>query len=347
MTPAKLPSKINFCQASNLALDWALANDPTVFLLGEDIADEEGGGVLTVTRGLSTRHGTERVRSTPISEQAIVGAAIGASLVGMRPVAEIMMMDFAMVAMDQIVNHAAKLRFMSGGQTFVPITLRMASGVGGGTGGQHADMYEAMFAHVPGLKVAVPSTPADAYGLLLSCIFDNDPCIFVENFVSMFAHTSSMPEPGYRVPLGKANVEREGADVSVIGYGHPLVDVRKVADKLQLEGISVEIVDLRTVAPLDMDTVLTSVEKTGRAVVIHEAVKSFGVGAEVSARIAESLLGRLKAPVQRIGGRNSPVPFSRPLEQAYMWNAEEIERAIRLTLRSDVPLNPSEASITV
>lgn len=328
------PKKINFCQASNLALDWALENDPSVFLLGEDIADEEGGGVMTVTRGLSTKYGTERVRSTPISEQAIVGAAIGAGMVGMRPVAEIMMMDFAMVAMDQIVNHAAKLRYMSGGQTFVPITLRMTSGVGGGTGGQHADMYEAMFAHVPGLKIAIPSTPADAYGLLLSCIFDNDPCIFVENFVSMFAHNSPMPEPGARIPLGKANIEREGTDVSVIGYGHPLVDVRKVADKLQAEGISVEIVDLRTIVPLDIDTVMASVKKTGRAVIVHEAVKNFGVGAEISARISESLLSSLKAPVHRIGGKNTPVPFSRPLEKLYMWSGDEIEAAVRSTLAS-------------
>ncbi|MEM5449360.1 MULTISPECIES: alpha-ketoacid dehydrogenase subunit beta [Paraburkholderia] len=332
MTQKRIPTKINFCQASNLALDWALANDPSVFLLGEDIADEEGGGVMTVTRGLSSRYGTERVRSTPISEQAIVGAAIGASLVGMRPVAEIMMMDFALVAMDQIVNHAAKLRYMSGGQTYVPITLRMTAGVGGGTGGQHADMYEAMFAHVPGIKIAIPSTPAEAYGLLMSCIFDNDPCIFVENFVSMFAHTSPTPEPGIRIPLGKANVEREGKDVSVIGYGHPLVDVRKVAEKLETEGITVEIVDLRTVVPLDMDTVLTSVAKTGRAVIIHEAVRNFGVGAEVSARINEQLMGCLKAPVERIGGRTTPVPFSRPLEKLYMWSVEEIEAAVRRTL---------------
>lgn len=333
MTAARTPSKINFAQASNLALNWAMANDPEVFVLGEDVADDQGGGVLTVTKGLSATYGVERVRSTPISEQAIVGAAIGAAIAGMKPVAEIMMMDFAPVAMDQIVNHAAKLRYMSGGQTSVPITLRMAAGVGGGTGGQHSDMYEAWFAHVPGIKVVVPSTPADAYGLLLGCIFDPDPCIFVENFVSMFNNHSPMPAVGEKIALGRAHVERAGTDVSVIGYGHPLIDVRRVADALAKDGISVEIVDLRTVAPLDFETVLTSVEKTGRAVIIHEAVRNFGVGAEISARISEKLLGRLKAPVQRIGGANTPVPFAKPLEKAYMWSQERVERAIRETLK--------------
>ena len=327
--PSQAVKKINFAQASNLALDWALQSDPSVFLLGEDIADAEGGGVLGVTKGLSTRHGVDRVLSTPIAEQAIVGAAIGAGLAGMRPVAEIMMMNFSTVAMDQIVNHAAKLRFMSGGQTHVPITLRMAAGVGAGTGGQHADMFEAWFAHVPGLKVVVPSTPADAYGLLLSCIFDNDPCIFVENFVTMFGNTGPMPEPGTRVPLGKANVMREGRDVTLVGYGHPILDALPVAEKLAKEDVSVEIIDVRTISPLDMDTILASVEKTGRAVVIHEAVKKFGVGAEISARISETLLHRLKAPVIRIGSKNTPVPFARPLELAYMWTRDDIEAAIR------------------
>lgn len=330
--PKSGASRINFSQASNLALDWALANDPRVVLIGEDIADPQGGGVLGVTQGLSSRHGVERVLSSPISETAIVGAAVGAALAGMRPVAEVMIFDFAPCAMDQIVNHAAKLRFMSGGQTHVPMTLRMAAGVGAGTGGQHSDMYEAWFAHVPGLKVVVPSTPADAYGLLLSCIFDDDPCLFIENYVTMFNNFSPLPEPGQRIALGKAHVERVGSDVTVIGYGHPLIDVRAVADELARDGISVEIVDLRTVSPMDTDTILASVGKTGRAVVVHEAVKSFGVGAEISARIHERLWAQLKAPVIRVASKDTPVPFSSVLEKAYMWTRAEIAEAIRTSV---------------
>jgi len=324
--------KITFAQATNMALAEALEADETVVVLGEDVADPQGGGILNATKGLSTRFGEHRVRSTPISEQAIVGAAVGAAIAGMRPVAEIMLMNFITVAMDQLVNHAAKIRYMSGGRTAVPLTIRTMSGAGGGFAGQHSDMLEAWLAHVPGCKVVVPSNPADQKGLLLSCIFDDDPCILIESTVLM-RQSGPAPEPGYRVPLGKANVARSGSDVSVISYGRPILDVLAVAEKLYVRGIDVEVVDLRTIFPLDEDTVLTSVAKTRRAVIVHEAVRSFGVGAEVAARIQEHLHGRLAAPVLRLGGKHTPVPYSKPLETAFLWSQAEIEATILRALK--------------
>ncbi|TPG36457.1 alpha-ketoacid dehydrogenase subunit beta [Mycolicibacterium hodleri] len=322
------PTTINFAQASNLAMDEALGLDDSVFLLGEDIADREGGGVAQVTTGLSTKYGVNRVRSTPISEQAIAGAAVGAAIAGMRPVAEIMLMNFITVAMDQIVNHAAKIRFMSGGQTSVPLTIRTMSGAGMGSGGQHSDMLEAWLAHVPGLKVVTGSSPAEVKGLLLSCILDDDPCVFVE-CMPQYWTPGPAPEPGLRIPLGKANVLREGSDVSVISYGRPIADIVLIAESLAGEGINVEIVDLRTISPLDETTVLNSVGKTKRAVIVHEAIEQFGVGAQVSARIGEELHGELLAPTKRVASRNSPVPFAKVLENEYLYKAADIEGAIR------------------
>lgn len=320
-------NEITFAQASNLAMDEALAADDSVFILGEDVGDREGGGVAKVTSGLSTKYGAHRVRSTPISEQAIVGAAVGAAIAGIRPVAEIMLANFLAVAMDQIVNHAAKIRFMSGGQTGVPLTIRTMSGAGMGSGGQHSDMPEAWFAHVPGLKVVTGSTPAESKGLLLSCIFDDDPCIFLE-CMPTYWDKGPAPEPGLRIPLGKAAVVRAGTDVTVVSYGRPVAQAVALADKLAGEGISVEVVDLRTVSPLDADTVLASVAKTGRVVIVHEAVEQFGVGTGVSALISEELHGSLRAPVARVGSRNCPVPFSRPLEQAFLYGEDRVEAAI-------------------
>jgi pyruvate dehydrogenase E1 component beta subunit len=324
-------AKMNTIQAVNLALDEALELDPNVILLGEDIADAQEGGIVGVTKGLSTKYGTARVRSTPISEQAIIGAAIGAAIVGMRPVAEIMLMNFTTVAMDMIVNHAAKLRFMSGGQTHVPITIRTMTGAGFGTGGQHADYLEAWFAHTAGMKVVAPSNPADAYGLMLSCVFDDDPCLFIENMPSYWT-PGPAPKTGERIPLGKAHVARPGSDVTVISYSRIFNDCVAVADKLAAEGIGVELVDLRTIAPLDTATILKSVAKTGRAVIVHEAVRNFGVGAEIAAQIHEELFGQLKAPVQRVGANHSPVPFAKPLEMAFVPQAATIAAAIRKTL---------------
>ena len=325
------PKTINTIQAVNMALDEAMGLDPNVILLGEDIADAQEGGIVGVTKGLSSKYGASRVRSTPIAEQAIVGAAIGASLVGMRPVAEIMLMNFTTVAMDMIVNHAAKLRFMSGGQTHVPITIRTMTGAGFGTGGQHADYLEAWFAHTPGMKVVAPSSPAEAYGLMLSCIFDDDPCLFIENMPAYW-NPGELPVPGERIPIGKAKVVRPGSDVTLISYSRMLQDCATVADKLAREGISVELVDLRTISPLDEASLLESVARTRRAVVVHEAVRKFGVGAEIAALLHEKLFGELKAPVQRVGANYSPVPFSKPLEMAFVPQPSTIEAAVRKAL---------------
>lgn len=322
---------MNTIQAVNLALSDAMAQDASVFLLGEDIADGQEGGIVGVTKGLSSRFGTERVRSTPISEQAIIGAAIGAAIVGMRPVAEIMLMNFTTVAMDMIVNHAAKLRYMSGGQTHVPLTIRTMTGAGFGTGGQHADYLEAWFAHTPGIKVVAPSSPADAYGLMLSCIFDDDPCLFIENMPSYW-NPGAPPVPGQRIALGQAHVLRAGTDVTLISYSRTVQDCVAVAEKLGQEGIQVEVIDLRTISPLDEATILASVAKTGRAVIVHEAVRKFGVGAEIASLLHEQLFGQLKAPVLRIGSNQSPVPFSKTLEMAFIPQQASIEAAVRKTL---------------
>jgi pyruvate/2-oxoglutarate/acetoin dehydrogenase E1 component len=324
-------ANVNMIQAINLALHDAMLKDENVIVFGEDVADREEGGVIGVTKGLSTAFGDSRVRSTPIAEQAIIGAAIGSSLVGMRPVAEIMLMNFTAVAMDMIVNHAAKLRFMSGGQTHVPIVIRTMTGAGFSVGGQHSDFLEAWFAHTAGIKVVIPSTPADAYGLMLSCIEDEDPCMFIE-CLPLYWTPGLAPERGVKIPLGKAKVVREGTDVTVITYSKQVHDVSAVAEQLAKEGISVEVIDLRTISPLDTETLLASVAKTGRAVVVHEATRNFGVGAEVSSRIHESLFDQLKAPVGRVGSAFCAVPFSKPLEDAFLPGAKRIEDAIRATL---------------
>jgi pyruvate dehydrogenase E1 component beta subunit len=323
--------KLNVVQAINQALDDAMAADPNVIVFGEDVGDMEEGGVCGVTSGLSTKYGDARVRSTPISEQAIVGAAIGAAIAGMRPVAEIMLMNFTAVAMDMIVNHAAKLRFMSGGQTHVPIVIRTMTGAGMGSGGQHADFLEAWFAHVAGVKVVAPSNPADAYGLMLSCIEDPDPCLFVEHLPSYWT-PGTAPERGVRIPLGKARIARVGADVTLITYSGMVAPCQAVADKLAGEGVSVELIDLRTISPWDEDAVMSSVAKTRRAVVVHEAVRRFGVGAEIAATIGEQLFGKLRAPIQRVGSSYCAVPFSKPLEAAFMPDQARIEAAVRATL---------------
>lgn len=336
MTIVTKEEKATFVQASNMALDDALSADDRVLLLGEDIGDKEGGGPARVTYGLSTKYSCDRVRTTPISEQAIVGAAIGASLAGMIPVAEIMLMNFITVGMDQLHNHAAKLRYMSGGQTPVPLTIRTATGAGLGFGAQHSDMLEAWLAHSPGLKVVLPSTPRDAYGLLLSCIFDEDPCVFIEQTGLYFGGmTGPAPVRGERIPIGVAKTNREGRDVTVIGYGKPMLDVVAVAEKLADDGISIEVIDLRTVNPWDEAAVIESVAKTKRAVVVHESVQRFGVGAEIAARINEELFGELIAPVRRVGAPYCPVPFATNLETEYVPGVRRIEEAIRWVMGSN------------
>jgi len=326
--------EITVTQALNLAIDEAMAEDDGVFCLGEDVSAKQGGGVFKITDGLTEKYGENRIRATPISETAIIGAAIGAALAGQRPIAEIMLMNFVGVCMDQIVNHAAKLRFMSGGQTNVPMVIRTTTGVGVGFGGQHSDMLEAWFAHVAGIHVVTPSNAADARGLMRSAIDCNDPVLFIENILC-YGLTGEDPGKGYRVPLGKAAITREGSDVSIITYGRTVHDALEIAGDMEKEGISVEVVDLRTIAPYDEETVLASVRKTGRAIMLHEAVKPYGTGAEMAATIHEKLWGELKKPVLRLGGTFSPVPFVDKLEQAWIPTKDQIAAAVKQQMDKD------------
>jgi pyruvate/2-oxoglutarate/acetoin dehydrogenase E1 component len=313
-------------EALNQALHDAFADDPKVVALGEDIADPEEGGVVGVTKGLSTKFGEARVRTTPISEQAIIGAAIGVSLAGYKPVAEIMLMNFTTVAMDMIINHAAKLRYMSGGQTNVPIVIRTMTGAGFSTGGQHSDYLEAWFAHTAGMKVVAASTPADAYGLLRSAIDDPDPVLLIESMPSYW--TSGAPAaPGYRVPIGKASIASPGSDLTIVSYSRMLNECTAALQPLEEAGVSAELIDLRTISPWDEETVANSVNKTGRCLIVHEAVIPFGVGAEIAAVLSARFHGKLKAPIARLGAPFTPVPFSKPLENAYLVNAQRIRDA--------------------
>ena len=319
--------KMNMIQAINRALHDAMEADETVLALGEEVADPEGGGIVGVTKGLSDRFGEDRVLSTPISEQAIIGAAIGASLIGYKPVAEIMLMNFTTVAMDMIVNHAAKLRYMSGGQTNVPIVIRTMTGAGFSSGGQHADYFEAWFAHTAGMKVVAPSSPADAYGLIRSAVDDPDPVMIVEN-MPIYWIKGDVPEPGHRTPIGKAAVVREGDDATIVSYSRTLRESLGAADKLSQQGIRAEVIDLRSIQPWDREAVLASVARTGRCLVAHEAVTPFGTGAEIAAVVSRELFGRLKAPVERLGAPFNPVPFAKPLELAHIVDADKIAAAV-------------------
>jgi acetoin:2,6-dichlorophenolindophenol oxidoreductase subunit beta len=320
--------KMNGIQAINAAMFKAMEADPKVLVLGEDIADREGGGVTGTMKGLSTKFGTNRVKTTPISEQAIIGAAIGAAMAGYKPVAEIMLMNFTTVCMDMIFNHAAKLRFMSGGQTSVPMVIRTLTGAGWQTAGQHSDHLEGWFAHSAGLKVVAPSNPVDCMGLLLSCIADPDPCIFVENGMVLFT-PGEVPADQGAIPLGKAKVVVPGSDLTIVAWSAMVGRSQMALAGLAEAGISAEIVDLRTISPWDKETVLTSAAKTGRVLIVHEAVRNFGPGAEIAATINEELFGQLKGPVKRLGGAFSAVPFSKPLEDAFIVQPDVIVAAAK------------------
>ncbi|NKQ51577.1 alpha-ketoacid dehydrogenase subunit beta [Amycolatopsis sp. K13G38] len=315
-------------QALSAALDGALAEDPRVLVLGEDVADP-GGGVSGVTSGLSTKYGNDRVLDTPISEAAIAGAAIGAAMEGLLPVAEIMIMDFIGIALDQIANHAAKVRFASGGRTTCPVTIRTSVYGGTGNGATHSQTLEAWFMHIPGLKVVIPSTPADAEGLLRSAIFDPDPCVFVDTTALYGTKGPRLSTPDKKIPLGRAEVKRQGRDVSIISYGRGVLDALAAAETLAADGIEAEVVDLRTLVPLDLPAVLESVSRTRRAVVAHYATEFAGPGAELAARISHDLFGTLAAPVVRVGSRFRPIPASVALESQVYPSPARIEDAVR------------------
>ena len=313
----------------NLALDQALAADDRVLLLGEDIADPGSSGP---TKGLSTRYGADRVLDTPISEAAIIGAAVGLAMDGFLPVAEIMIMDFIGIAADQMINNAAKLRFMTGGRVTAPITVRTQVYGGIGTGATHSQSLEAWFMHVPGLKVIVPATPRDAKGLLTSAIFDEDPCLVLET-IRLQGQRGPVPlDPGFVIPLGQGEIKRQGGDLTIVTYGRGLVESLSAAAALEAEGINAEVLDLRTLVPLDVPLMLESVARTRRAVVVHDAVRFVGPGAELSAILHEELFDILEAPVQRLGARSVPNPGNPALEAQIYPNADKIAEAARRSL---------------
>ncbi|MDG2003387.1 MAG: thiamine pyrophosphate-dependent enzyme [Novosphingobium sp.] len=309
----------------------AMAANPEVFILGEDVGDPHGG-VFGTNRGLQTEHGKTRVRPTPIAETAIIGAAIGSSIAGMNPIAEIMFTDFLGVCLDQIVNHAAKQRYMSGSTTHAPMTIRVQAGGGmGGFGAQHSQSMEAWLLHSPGVKVLYPSNPVDAKGMLLSCIDDPDPCVIIESLMLLFTQKGEVPVGDYRIPLGVAKVVREGTDVTLISYGWELNMTLAAAGELEKQGISAEVIDLRSLVPIDYFRVLKSVKKTGRALVVHAAVEFCGFGAEIASTINEELWGDLKAPAIRLGAQYAPIAYSHEIEMNQVPNIGQIvERASAL-----------------
>lgn len=312
-----------YIKAINEALHEEMVRDESVFVIGEDVGAP--GGAFGGTRGLLQAFGARRVRDTPISESAIVGLALGAAMKGLRPVVEIMFADFLPVCMDQIVNQIAKTRFMFGGQFTAPLVIRAPGGGGLNAGPQHSQSLEAWFAHVPGLKVVMPATPADAKGLLKSAIRDDDPVLFLEH-KALYASSGSVPDGDYLVPIGKADVRRAGKDVTIVTASRMVHQTLEAADSLAARGTDAEVIDLRSLTPLDRDTIFKSVEKTSRLVIAHEAVKSFGIGAEISAMVSEEMIDVLDAPVMRVGAPFSPVPFSQ--ERDYLPNAADIVHAV-------------------
>lgn len=323
-------SEIRFGQAINRALADAMAQDPSVVLFGEDVAN--AGGPFGVTRGLLDRFGSERVRDTPISEAAIVGAAVGAAMTGLRPVVEIMFMDFVTLAMDALVNQAAKAHFMFGGQVSVPMVVRMPHGGGINAGPQHSQCLEAWLAHVPGLKVVCPSNVTDAYGLLRAAIDDNNPVIMIEN-KALYAVKDEFPDPPPVVPIGHARTARPGRDVTIITYGAMVAVALAAAAQLEREGVDAEVIDLRALQPWDENTVLESLARTHRVVMCHEAVEAYGIGAEVIARLADIGFDELDAPLIRVGAPFMPPPFAKTLEDWYRPDATRIVAAVKRALQ--------------
>jgi len=327
--PEGVPAtQISYQEAIREALREEMLRDERVFLIGEDIGKH--GGAFGVTRTLFDQFGPERVRNTPISENTIAGAATGAALVGMRPVAEIMFVDFSGLAMDQICNQAAKLRFMTGGQCKVPWVIRMAQGGGAGksTAAQHSQSLEVWYAHIPGLKVVLPSTPYDAKGLLKAAIRDDNPVIFLEQKF-LYAFRGLVPEEDYVLPLGQCDIKRAGKDVTVVASGYMVWHAMKAAQNLAQEGISVEVVDVRTISPLDEDTIGRSVRKTGRAVLAAEACRSYGPTGEWGMVVIEQAFDYLQAPIVRVTGRNSPIPFADSIERGVWPDTSDVVDAIR------------------
>jgi acetoin:2,6-dichlorophenolindophenol oxidoreductase subunit beta len=322
-------AELSYREAVRDAMSTAMRRDEDVFIMGEDIA--EMGGSMGVTQGMLEEFGPERVRNTPISEMAIVGAGVGAAIAGMRPIVEIMYQDFTTLAMEQIVSQAAKHRYMSGGQIKVPITIRTQGGAGWSPGAQHAQQLEAWFVHVPGLKVVFPSTPEDVRGLLWSSIYEDNPIVFFEHR-TLYGIKGEVPDEIEPIEIGKARIHREGEDVTVVATGRLVHESLKAAEQAADDGISVEVFDPRTLQPLDEDALITSVEKTNRAVVAHEAVTRMGWGAEVAAVVQEKAFDYLDAPVARVGAKFTPIPFAPVMEEWVIPHAKDVLAAIKKTV---------------
>lgn len=329
---------ISMKDAVNEALDQEMTRDPTVVMLGEDIAggagangeDDAWGGVLGVSKGLYHKHPDQMI-DTPLSESAYVGAAIGAATAGLRPVAELMFVDFIGVCMDQVFNQAAKFRYMFGGKAETPVVIRAMCGAGFRASGQHSQMLTSIFTHIPGIKVVCPSNAYDTKGLLIQAIRDNDPVIFLEH-KNLYATEMDVPEEPYTIPFGEANVVREGSDVTIVTYGQTVNTSVDAAKVLESDGVSVEVIDLRTLSPIDMDTVYESVEQTGRAVCVDESHPRCSIATDIAANIAQDMFKSLKAPIQMVTAPHSPVPFSPSLEDIYAPSVDAIVAAVRKTL---------------
>jgi acetoin:2,6-dichlorophenolindophenol oxidoreductase subunit beta len=317
---------ITYAQALNQALRQEMRADPRVFIMGEDIGHH--GGIFTVTKGLWEEFGADRVRDTPISESGFVGLGIGAAMAGMRPVVELLFMDFALVAADQIVNQAAKLRYMAGGTVSIPIVIRAQQGGGRGNGAQHSQSFESWFAQVPGLIVVAPATPYDAKGLLTSALRENNPVIFIEHKLLYFTR-GEVPEEEYTIPIGRAQVKRQGKDVTIISYSRMLLHTLQAAEELAQKGIDAEVIDLRTIEPLDMETILEPVRRTGRLLVVHESHANCGLGAEIIARLYECAPQILKTPARRLGAKHVPIPVAESLENAVLPQVPDIVAAVQ------------------
>jgi pyruvate dehydrogenase E1 component beta subunit len=322
-------ARITMREAISQALWEEMERDPNVFIMGEEVG--VWGGTYAVTKGFYDHFGPDRVKDTPISEAAIIGAAIGSSVAGLRPVAELMTINFAFSAMDHIVNEAAKMHYMFNGQMVLPLVIRTVGGGGRQLGATHSQTPDAIFAHFPGLKVVAPGTPADAKGLLKAAIRCNDPVMFIEHS-TLYQVRGEVPEGDYLVPIGKSTVQRPGDDVTIVTYSKMLEISLKAADELAKEGIDVEIVDLRSLRPLDMDPVIESFKKTNRAVIVEEGWKSFGVGAEVMSRIYEEAFDYVDAPIRRVAQKEVPLPYNRALEQIAIPNVEDVVKAVKEVL---------------
>ncbi len=321
--------ELSYREAVRDAMSQAMRADDDVFVMGEDIA--EMGGSMGVTQGMLEEFGPERVRNTPISEMAIVGAGVGAAMSGMRPIVEIMYQDFTTLAMEQLVSQAAKHRYMSGGQVKVPLTVRTQGGAGWSPGAQHAQQLEAWFVHVPGLKVVFPSTPADVRGLLWTAIYDDNPVLFFEHR-TLYGLKGEVPEKLEGIELAKGRVHREGDDVTVVATGRLVHEALSAAEQAEKEGISVEVWDPRTLQPLDEEGLVTSVKKTNRCVVAHEAVVRMGWGAEVAALVQEKAFDYLDAPVERVGAKFTPIPFAPVMETFVIPHDKDVLAAVKRTL---------------